>query len=246
MYHSLCRRTSSHSYGLCLKLSNINDYTMANITKPVGATTMMDNVHPQALWAQIVHTYTPFQIEFTGTILMQVLFYWIPCAIYLNLPTLLPSFSERHKIQPAPRQPTSAEIRHCVLIVLRNQAMSVLIALTTATLSLKAGRPSSFRVTATLPSLAEFLSQITLCVLLREAMFYYAHRLLHTRHLYRWIHKTHHKFTAPMALASQYAHPIEHLFANSLPVALPPMLLGSHIITMWGFLAVVLLDTTTV
>lgn len=207
---------------------------------------MRDSLNPRSLWAQAVQAYSPYTIEFIGTIIVQILFFWLPCAVYLSLPFTCPSFSERHKIQPAPRQPTGKEIRHCALLVLRNQVFSVLIALGSTLLAFKSGKPSSYRVTATLPSSSEFVLGILLCVLLREAMFYYSHRLLHTKQLYRLVHKTHHKFTAPMALASQYAHPVEHLVANTLPVALPPMLLRSHIVTMWGFLAVVLLDTTTV
>jgi methylsterol monooxygenase len=202
--------------------------------------------NPRALWAEIVHTYTPHQIEFFGTIIVQILFYWVPCAIYILLPTIAPAFSERHKIQPAPRQSTWAEIRHCALVVLRNQLFSILIALTAALLSQRSGKPSSYVVSASVPSLPRFLADIAGCVLIREVMFYYAHRALHTKRLYRAIHKTHHRFTALMALSSQYAHPVEHLIANTLPVALPPMLLGSHILTMWGFLVVVLIDTTTV
>lgn len=58
--------------------------------------------------------------------------------------------------------------------------------------------------------------------------------------------KLHARFTAPVALAAQYATLPEHLFANVLPVAIPNILLHSHIITYWLFLAFELIETTTV
>lgn len=207
---------------------------------------MADFINLRSLWAQAVHTYSPFTIEFVGTIIVQIFFFWLPCAVYLALPSVCPSFSDRHKIQPAPRQPTAREIRQCALLVLRNQVLSELIAVASALLALKSGKPSTYRVSAALPSAGEVALEVVLCVLLREAMFYYSHRLLHTGPLYRRVHKTHHRFTAPVALAAQYAHPLEHLVANTLPVAVPPMLLRSHVATAWAFLAVVLLDTTAV
>lgn len=60
------------------------------------------------------------------------------------------------------------------------------------------------------------------------------------------MHKTHHRFTAPVALASQYAHPLEHVAANTLPIVLPPLLLRSHVLTLWAFLAYQLVETATV
>lgn len=49
-----------------------------------------------------------------------------------------------------------------------------------------------------------------------------------------------------MALASQYAHPVKHLVANALPVALPPLALRAHVVVAWAFVAAQLLETALV
>ena len=46
------------------------------------------------------------------------------------------------------------------------------------------------------------------------------YRLLHHRYLYKYIHKKHHEWQSPVALAATYCHPLEHLIANTIPVAL--------------------------
>lgn len=199
-----------------------------------------------SLWAKIVDGYGPRQLEFWGTLIVQLVFFWVPALAFTALDYVVPSFSARHKIQPAPKQPTAAEIRHCTLIVFRNQLQSVATALLLQIVAEARGEPSRFRITAAIPSWSETARDFIGCVILREIMFYYAHRALHTGRLYRMIHKVHHEFTAPVALTAQYAHPIEHLVANTLPVALPPLILGSHILTMWLFVAFVLVETSTV
>lgn len=77
------------------------------------------------------------------------------------------------------------------------------------------------RVAAEPPGLGEFARDMALCVAAREALFYYAHRLFHVGALYRRVHKTHHRFTAPLALRA-------------------------HVWTMWAFVAWQLLETATV
>jgi sterol desaturase/sphingolipid hydroxylase (fatty acid hydroxylase superfamily) len=200
----------------------------------------------QNMWTAVVATYSPFAIEFVGTLLIQLIFFWLPAAVYLSLDHFAPSFSQKHKIQPAPKQPTSDEIRHCAAVVLRNQAMSMAVHVTLLYTSYRLQTPTSYRIEASFPSAVEILRDIAFSVILREILFYYSHRLLHSPQLYARIHKKHHRFTAPVALAAQYAHPVEHFFANILPISIPPQLLRSHIITYWIFLAFELFETATV
>lgn len=77
-------------------------------------------------------------------------------------------------------------------------------------------------------------------------MFYGSHLLLHSKRFYTRIHKFHHTFTSPVAVAAQYAHPIEHLFANILPVSTPPQIVRAHILVNWLFLGFVLFETVVV
>lgn len=133
----------------------------------------------------------------------------------MSLPYLFPKFSQRHKIQGEDRQPTREELRECFRNVMGNQIISTVLHLVADILSVRAGRPLGLNWD--LPSISEIVIQIAVGMVLRDTLLYYAHRVLHHPYLYKHLHKVHHQFTAPVALASQYAHPVEHISTWPVP-----------------------------
>jgi sterol desaturase/sphingolipid hydroxylase (fatty acid hydroxylase superfamily) len=75
-------------------------------------------------------------------------------------------------------------------------------------------RLSPLRITSELPTTLGCMRCFTTLLLVHELCFYYSHRLLHHPSIYPRVHKKHHEFTAPIALAAAYAHPIEHIVSN--------------------------------
>ena len=52
------------------------------------------------------------------------------------------------------------------------------------------------------PSFLTFLWQFPIFQIVEETVFYYSHLTLHHKYLYKRIHKQHHEWTAPVALAA--------------------------------------------
>lgn len=97
-----------------------------------------------------------------------------------------------------------------------------------------------------IPTVYIFLRDMVVYIALEEVLFYSGHRLLHQPMFYAPIHKFHHTYTAPFGIAAVYAHPIEHMLSNVMPVSAGPILMQSHPLVpmVWGVLA--LFNTMTV
>lgn len=84
-----------------------------------------------------------------------------------------------------------------------------------------------------LPSLSTAALHFFGIVIIEEVLFYYSHLLLHQPYFYKRIHKLHHQFTAPVGTAAEYAHVIEFILSNIVPVMAGPLIVRCHVMTMW-------------
>ena len=95
----------------------------------------------------------------------------------------------------------------------------------------------------TFPSWLTSMWQITLFMVIDDTMFYWGHRLLHHKRIYKHIHKLHHSFYQPVGVASLYSHPIEVILTNTIPFMTGPILVGAHMSTTWMWLILRICET---
>lgn len=83
-----------------------------------------------------------------------------------------------------------------------------------------------------IPNFLTIMKQLFCCIMVDDTVFYWVHRGFHHPAIYKHIHKQHHAFKAPIAVATEYSHPIED-FSNTLATVLGPLLMGSHSIVFY-------------
>jgi sterol desaturase/sphingolipid hydroxylase (fatty acid hydroxylase superfamily) len=81
-------------------------------------------------------------------------------------------------------------------------------------------------VAGPLPSLGTALAQLLACMAVEDTLFYWLHRLLHHRLLYKHLHKQHHKANA--GWAGVWFNPADETI-NVVPFAVGPLALGVHL-----------------
>nr|XP_020491207.1 fatty acid hydroxylase domain-containing protein 2 [Labrus bergylta] len=194
----------------------------------------------QNLWTKLFvmfegHDATLFYL---GTMLLPTLAFWGSNGLLLLVDTTgKPSFIARYRIQVDKNSPVDpAKLSHAVRNVIFNQVfISMPMVVAVYYLMSLRGNPCG----PELPTFHWALMELAMFSILEEIMFYYSHRLFHSPSLYKHFHKQHHEWTAPIGIVSIYAHPLEHVISNMLPVVLGPVILGSHLSTtsMWYCLA---------
>ena len=97
----------------------------------------------------------------------------------------------------------------------------------------------------TSPGLFEYAWQILFGVFAEDFFFYWGHRFLHLPWFYKNVHKKHHEHFNTITVSAIYAHPLEFIIGNSLPVFAVLYILKSrmHVVTLSTWLNLRLLST---
>jgi hypothetical protein len=119
----------------------------------------------QSAWSNVLRSYSTTSVEILGTLLVQLLFFYIPVVAFSTLSAFAPKFSYRHQLQPQEKSPQPEDVLRCFCVVVFNQAMAVTLHM--FLLEVIAWK-SGYRFDENLPSLYELVGDVVSCMLLRE------------------------------------------------------------------------------
>lgn len=186
-----------------------------------------------------------FKMHIVGTVLIIPAIFWLANFFLLFLDTSMHPFAfwfRQFKIQQDKNVPVNPrKLSKCIKQVLFNQ-------LCVTTPFLCAAHPflvwRGMSISRELPDFYWSLVQLTVCVLVEEFCFYYSHRLMHHPRIYKYVHKVHHEWTAPIGIVSIYCHPIEFIVSNIGPLVVGVFVARCHLATAWFWYSIAVIQTT--
>ncbi|XP_055523517.1 fatty acid hydroxylase domain-containing protein 2-like isoform X2 [Wyeomyia smithii] len=184
----------------------------------------------------------PFRLWIFGTLTFTTLLYWAIGSVYTLFDvTNQPAFLRRYKVQPGTNEPVDGDrLRKVIRQVLFNQFFTGPPLLLGLYYLMGPQTRESIRQLPTFPTV---VWQLLACIVIEEFGFYYSHRLLHAGRIYKFIHKQHHEWTAPISITAMYSHPLENILSNLLPIGAGVYATGCHIAVAWLWFMLAIANT---
>ena len=183
-------------------------------------------------WASLVNRHSNYNLAANGAYAIVVVTYLGMGSLFLLLDLRhRPSALYRYKIQAG--RPLKRSVLPSLFANIAFNFGIVMLAIAHGFVGAMTARDRGVIVSAALPPAWKTAGTIGLFGVLHEPVFYYSHRLLHWGPLFRHVHKVHHAFHAPIALAAVYAHPLEFALQNIMPLIAPYVLFRTHLFTLF-------------
>ncbi|KAI8618377.1 hypothetical protein BC830DRAFT_1109271 [Chytriomyces sp. MP71] len=196
------------------------------------------------LWQdQVENQYTPQQIRGLGLYLVGLITGIVTYLFFFVLDTTgSPSFVTRNKVQPSVLVKLQMYAKALPRVTFNMVIVNGVLALLS---SLNPRNPLKV-TTHEFPTAGTFVRDILACLVIRDVTFFASHYAFHDARIYKYFHKIHHEYTAPIAMASSYAHWLEHVIANVIPIAIGPIVMHSHILVACCFVILSAVETACV
>ncbi len=200
------------------------------------------SIYGDMWWLILTKYFTLMEVFVGGGFIFYMLLFWGLAAGYLYLfYKKEPEWLYKYKIQEAPEHSDGKHHRvplsKSILVVLGNQVFGTLPFIL-GVYYIMVWRGYGENLEAPVWWVATL--QIIGMVLFQDFFFYFSHRLMHQKFLFKHIHRIHHEYRETVATATHYVHYIEHLVGNLFPVFIGAVILLPHpfVILFWIMLIV--------
>ncbi|EYU45961.1 hypothetical protein ABFS82_04G086400 [Erythranthe guttata] len=189
----------------------------------------------ESAWTYLITHFSDFQLACLGSFFLHESIFFFSGLPFIYLERA--GWLSKYKIQS--KNNTSAAQERCITkLLLYHFGVNLPVMI----LSYPVFRFMGMRSSLPLPSWKVISTQILFYFILEDFVFYWGHRILHTKWLYKHVHSVHHEYATPFGLTSEYAHPAEILFLGFATIV-GPAITGPHLITLWLWMVLRVLET---
>ncbi|XP_071737478.1 methylsterol monooxygenase 2-2 [Rutidosis leptorrhynchoides] len=189
----------------------------------------------ESAWKYLVTNFSDFQLACLGSFLLHESVFFLSGLPFIFLERA--GWLSKYKIQTKTNS-TEAQDKCITRLLLYHFCVNLPVMIA----SYPVFRFMGMRSSLPLPSWKVMSTQILFYFVVEDFIFYWGHRILHTKWLYKHVHSVHHEYATPFGLTSEYAHPAEILFLGFATI-FGPAITGPHLITLWLWMVVRVLET---